>query len=322
MTRKLAVLALLAGLATATGGHAQTYPTHAIKLVVGFAPGGAADTVARALSEPLSRALGQPIVIENRAGAGSSIAAESVAKSPPDGYTVLIASPASISVNPALNPKLGYKPSDLVPITKVSSSPLVIAVNPGTGIRSVKELIAEAKKMPGRLNYATSGVGSAPHFGAALFCQATGVEMVHVPFKGGAPAITSVVAGDTQVTFATPPSVLPMVKAGRLRALAVTIPERSPLMPDIPGMAEAGLPEYSIAFWYGLFVPAGTPSDIVGKLFDAATVAANDPHVKAALAREGTDVSVSKSPEDFAAFLARDEKLWVKLARESGARAE
>jgi tripartite-type tricarboxylate transporter receptor subunit TctC len=289
---------------------------------VGFAPGGAADTVARALGDHLGRALGQPIVIENRAGAGSSIAAETVAKSPPDGYTVLIASPASISVNPALNPKLGYKPSDLVPITKVSSSPLVIAVNPETRIRSVKELIAEAKKMPGRLNYATSGVGSAPHFGAALFCQVTGTEMVHVPFKGGAPAITSVVAGDTQVTFATPPSVLPMVKAGRLRALAVTSPERSPLMPDIPGMVEAGLPDYSIAFWYGLFVPAGTPSDVVGKLFDAATLAAQQPAVKATLAREGTEVALSRSPEEFAAFLAQDEKLWVRLAKESGAKAE
>lgn len=306
----------------AASAQAQTYPTHPIKLVVGFAPGGAADTVARAFGDHLARALGQPIVIENRAGAGSSIAAETVAKSTPDGYTILIASPASISVNPAINPSLGYKPSDLTPITKVSSSPLVIAVNPATGIRSVKELIAEARKMPGRLNYATSGVGSAPHFGAALFCQVTGTQMVHVPFKGGAPAMTSVVAGDTQVTFATPPSVLPMVKAGRLRALAVTSPERSPLMPDIPGMVEAGLPDYNIAFWYGFFVPAGTPSDIVGKIFDAAQIAAQQPAVKAALAREGTEVSVSKSPEEFAAFLARDEKLWVRLAKESGAKAE
>jgi tripartite-type tricarboxylate transporter receptor subunit TctC len=319
ITRYLAAFAAAAGIAAA---HAQTYPVRPIKLVVGFAPGGAADTVARAYGDHLSRALGQPIVIENRAGAGSSIAAELVAKSPPDGYTVLIASPASISVNPAINPNLGYKPSDLTPITKVSSSPLVIAVNPSTGIRSVKELVAEAKKMPGRLNYATSGVGSAPHFGAALFSQVTGIQMVHVPFKGGAPAITSVVAGDTQVTFATPPSVLPMVKAGRLHALAVTSPGRSPLMPDIPGMTEAGLPEYAIAFWYGLFVPAGTPSDVVGKLFDAALVASRQPAVKAALAREGTEIAVSNSPEEFAAFLAQDEKLWVRLAKESGAKAD
>jgi tripartite-type tricarboxylate transporter receptor subunit TctC len=319
ITRYLAAFAAAAGIAAA---HAQTYPVRPIKLVVGFAPGGAADTVARAYGDHLSRALGQPIVIENRAGAGSSIAAELVAKSPPDGYTVLIASPASISVNPAINPNLGYKPSDLTPITKVSSSPLVIAVNPSTGIRSVKELVAEAKKMPGRLNYATSGVGSAPHFGAALFSQVTGIQMVHVPFKGGAPAITSVVAGDTQVTFATPPSVLPMVKAGRLHALAVTSPGRSPLMPDIPGMTEAGLPEYAIAFWYGLFVPAGTPSDVVGKLFDAALVASRQPAVKAALAREGTEIAVSNSPEEFAAFLAQDETLWVRLAKESGAKAD
>ena len=319
MRKLVATIALAIG---ATAAHAQTYPTHPIKLVVGFAPGGAADTVARAFGEQLRHILGQPIMVENRAGAGSSIAADVVAKSPPDGYTVLIASPSSISVNPALNPHLGYKPSDLTPITKVSSSPLVIAVNPATGIRSVKELIGEAKKMPGRLNYATSGVGSAPHFGAALFCQVTGTEMVHVPFKGGAPAMTSVVAGDTQVTFATPPSVLPMVKAGRLRALAVTSPERSPLMPDIPGMVEAGLPEYGIAFWYGFFVPAGTPSDVVGKIFDATLIAAQQPALKAVLAAEGTEVSVSKSPEEFAAFLAQDEKLWVRLARESGAKAE
>ena len=312
----------LALAALAADASAQGWPTKPIRLVVGFAPGGAADTVARAYSDQIGRALGQPVIIENRAGAGSSIAAENVAHSAPDGYSVLIASPASISVNPALNPKLGYKPSDLTPITKVSSSPLVIAVNPETGIRSVKELVSEAKKMPGRLNYATSGVGSAPHFGAALFSQVTGIEMVHVPFKGGAPAITSVVAGDTQITFATPPSVLPMVKGGRLRALAVTSPERSPLMPDIPGMAEAGFPDYAIAFWYGFFVPAGTPSDIVGKVYDASILASQSPSVKAALAREGTEVAVSKSPEEFAAFLAQDEKLWVRLAKESGAKAE
>jgi tripartite-type tricarboxylate transporter receptor subunit TctC len=312
----VAVLALASGLASAQ------YPNKPIRLVVGFAPGGAADTVARAYSEQISRALGQPVVIENRAGAGSSIAAENVAKSPADGYHVLIASPASISVNPALNPKIGYKPSDLAPVTKVSASPLVLVVNPGTGINSVKELVAAAKKDPGKLNYATSGVGSAPHFGAALFSQVTGIRMEHVPFKGGAPAVVSTVAGDTQVTFATPPSVLPMVKAGRLRALAVTKRERSPLMPEIPGMEEAGYPDYEISFWYGLFVPAGTPNEIIWKLYEAATTAAQRPEVKAALAREGTEVSISKSPHDFAEFLAQDEKFWVKLVKDKGATAD
>jgi tripartite-type tricarboxylate transporter receptor subunit TctC len=234
MMRRIACAALLALCGFAGNAWAQAYPSKPVRLVVGFAPGGAADTVARAIGDQLGRVLGQPIVIENRAGAGSSIAAENVAKSPPDGYSILIASPASISVNPALNAKLNYKPGDLAPVTKVSTSPLLIVVNPATGITSVKELVARAKKEPGKLNYATSGVGSAPHFGAALFSQVTGVEMVHVPFKGGAPAVVSVVAGDTQLTFATPPSVLGMVKGQRLRALAVTSPERSPLMPEVP----------------------------------------------------------------------------------------
>lgn len=319
MIRRLVAAVLLL---SATHAFAQAYPTKPVRLVVGFAPGGAADTVARAIGDQLSRVLGQPVVIENRAGAGSSIAAENVAKSAPDGYSVLIASPASISVNPALNPKLGYKPADLVPVTKVSTSPLLIVVNPATGITSVKDLIATAKKQPGKLNYATSGVGSAPHFGAALFSQLTGVEMVHVPFKGGAPAVVSVVAGDTQVTFATPPSVLGMVKGGRLRPLAVTSPERSPLMPEVPGMVEAGLPQYSLSFWYGVFVPVGTPEDVVRTLFNATTTAAQRPEVKAALAREGTEVALSKSPDEFAAFVAEDSKFWVKLAKESGATAD
>lgn len=300
----------------------QPYPSRPVRLVVGFAPGGAADIVARSLSEGLSRALGQPVVIENRAGAGSSIAAENVAKSAPDGYSILIASPSSISVNPALNPKLGYKASDLMPVTKVSSSPLVIVVNPATDINTVGELIAVAKKRPYYLNYATSGIGSAPHFGAAFFSQLTGVRMVHVPFKGGAPAIVSVVGGDTQLSFATPPSVMPMVKAGRLRALAVTTPDRSPLMPDIPGMREAGVPSMSLSFWYGLFVPAGTPPDIVKKIYDATAAAAYRPEYKATLAREGTEMALSRSPEEFAAFLVEDAKFWVKLAKDSGATAD
>ena len=314
-----AVLALaFAGVANA----ADTFPTKPLKLIVGFAPGGAADTVARAFADPMSRILGQPVIIENRAGAGSSIAAEVVAKSAPDGYTILIASPASISVNPALNSKLHYKPSDLAPVTKVSTSPLVLVVNPATQIDSVKELIAVAKRSPGTLNYATSGVGSAPHFGAVSFGQVTGVEMTHVPFKGGAPAVVSVVAGDTQLTFGTPPSVLPMVKAGRLRALAVTSPERSPLMPDVPGMTESGVPGFGIAFWYGIFAPAGTPQDIVRTLFNAAIAAGQRPEVKMLLAREGTEIALSKSPEEFATFLEQDAKFWVNLAKTSGATAD
>src|SRR5258705_8622547 len=230
-----------------TNALAQSYPVKPIRLVVGFAPGGAADNVARTVGAAMSRDLGQPVVIENRAGAGSSIAAENVARSAPDGYTLLIASPSSISVNPALNPKLNYRPQDLLPITKITASPLVIAVNPATGITSIKELIAAEKKSPGKLNYASAGNGSAPHFGGALFNQVAGTSLVHIPFKGGAPAVASVVAGDTQVTFATPPSVLPMIQAGRLRALAVTNRGRFSFFPGNPGMTEVGLPQYSIS---------------------------------------------------------------------------
>jgi tripartite-type tricarboxylate transporter receptor subunit TctC len=315
---KRSFLAGALGLTLSLGALAQAYPSKPIRLLVGFAPGGAADFVARAMSDSMSKALGQSVIVENRPGAGSSIAADMVAKAAPDGYTILVASPSSISVNPALNPKLTYTARDLTPVTKLTSSPLVIAANPHTGIGSVQDLIAQAKKDPGKLNFATSGNGSAPHLGAALFSQVAGVQMTHIPFKGGAPAIQSVVAGDTQITFGTPPSVLPMVQAGRLKGLAVTKRERTPLVPGIPGMAEAGLPDYAIEFWYGLFVPAGTPAPVMKKLFDAATASMELPQVKAALAREGTEVDLSKSSDDFAAFLEKDSRLWVKLVKDAG----
>ena len=303
---------------------AQGYPARPIKLVVGFAPGGAADFVARAIAEPLSRARGQSIVGGNRAGAGSSIATEYVAKnSPPDGYTILIASPSSILVNPIISPKAGFDPRrDLAPISKVSSSPLVIAVNPGVGANTLRELIEIARKAPGKLNYATSGNGAAPHLAAVLFMRLANIDMVHVPYKGGGPAVQSVLAGDTQLSFATPPSVLPLVQAGRLKALAVTSRNRTPLVPGVPGMAEAGLPEYEISFWYGFFAPAGTPDEILRKLFVATSQVLQLPKINETLAKEGTEASGSKSPEDFAAFIAEDAKLWARLVKDSGAKPE
>jgi tripartite-type tricarboxylate transporter receptor subunit TctC len=312
------VLLLFAGQAIG-----QTYPSKPVRLVVGFAPGGAADTVARALQEPLTRALGQPVVVDNRPGAGSSIAADHVAKSAPDGYTFLIASPSSILVNPLLLPRAGFQPlKDLAPISLVSSSPLILAVNPGIGVGSVKELIAHAKKNPGKLNFATSGTGSAPHLAAVLFQRLAGVDMTHIPFKGGAPAVQSVLAGDTQLSFATPPSVLPLVQAGRLRALAVTSRAATPLVPGVPGMAEAGLPDYEISFWYGFFVPAGTSPEVVRKLFDATSRALKLPQIAQMLARDGTEIATSKSPEDYAAFLAKDAKLWERIVKEGNVKAD
>jgi len=318
---RLLVLAL-AVFATAAGAQPAPYPSKPIRLVIGFAPAGAADFVARSMSDALAKALGQPVVVDNKPGNGSSIAAEIVAKSPPDGYTLLIASPSSISVNPALNPKLAYTPADLLPVTKMTTSPLVLAVNPDTGIRSLADLIATAKKDPGKLNYSSSGNGSAPHLGAALFMQLTDAQMTHVPYRGGALAIQSVIAGDTQVTFGTPPSVLPQASGGRLRALAVSTRERSPLVPDLPGMKEAGLPDYNLEFWYGMFVPAGTPPAIVRKIYDATVAAMQQAPIKAALAREGTEVSLSASPEQFASFLVEDGKFWVQLVKNAKVKVE
>ena len=301
---------------------AQSWPAaKPIRLVIGFAPGGAADFVARTISEPLAKALGQSVVVENRAGAGSSLAADFVSKSAADGYTLLIASPSSVSVNPSLNPKLAYM-KDLAPLTRLTSSPLVLAVNPASGINSMQELIAAAKAKPGALNYSTSGNGSAPHLGAAHFSAVAGVEMVHIPYKGGAPAIGAVVAGDAQLTFGTPPSVLPMVQAGRLKALAVTSPNGSTLVPNVPGTVEAGLPGFNLSFWYGFFVPAGTPAEVTKKLFDATQAVLQRADVKAALAREGAEVAMSKSPEDFASFLIDDNRFWARLVKDVGIKAD
>ena len=316
-----AILVVLALIASAPAF--SQYPSKPIRLVVGFAPGGAADAVSRAIGEPLGRLLGQSIVIDNRPGNGSSLAAESVAKAPADGYTLLIASPSSQSVNPVINKNLGYVPErDFAPVTKVTSSPLVVAVHPSLPVNSIPELIAYAKKMPGKLNYGSSGNGSAPHLGAVLFSRVAGVEMVHVPYKGGGPAVQALLAGDIQLSFATPPSVLPLVQAGRLRGLAVTTRHASPSVPGLPGMEETGLPGYDLTFWYGFFVPAGTPPDAIRKLFTATTQVLQRPDLKQLLAKEGTDVAGSKSPEEFAAFLREDAKLWQQLVKDTGAKVD
>jgi tripartite-type tricarboxylate transporter receptor subunit TctC len=226
-------------------------------------------------------------------------------------------------VNPLISPKAGFQPlKDLVAISKVSSSPLILTVNPSVGVGTVKELIAHAKKNPNKLNFASSGNGSAPHLAAVLFQRLAGVEMVHVPYKGGAPAVQSVLAGDTQVSFATPPSVLPLVQAGRLRALAVTSRAASPLVAGVPGMTEAGLPDYEISFWYGFFVPAGTPPEVVRKLFEATSQALKLPQVAEMLAREGTETSGSASPADYAAFVAADAKLWTRIVKDANVKAD
>jgi len=308
--------------ATSTLASAQTYPMKPIKLIVGFTPGGAADFTGRATAEALGKILGQPVVVENKPGAGSSLAAEYVSRSAaPDGYTILLASPSSISVNPAMNPRMTHTVNTLVPISQVSSAPIVLAVNPKLGINSLTDLIAAAKKSPGKLNFASSGNGSAPHLGGVYFARAVDIDIQHIPYPGGSQASQSVIAGQVQLTFGTPPSVLPFVKSDRLKGLAVSTPKRSPFAPDIPGMAELGYPQFNFSFWYGLFAPAGTPPEIIKKLHAATQIAMNADGPKAALAREATEVALSKSPEEFAAFLKEDAKLWTRLVKDSGASA-
>src|SRR5881396_295757 len=286
------IVPVLIILLSACAASAQTFPTKPIRLVVGFDAGGAADIIARAMSDPLSRALGQGIIVENKPGAGSSLAAAFVARAAPDGYTIIIASQSGMIVNPLINKSVTYDTQrDFVAITQVTSSPLVVAVNPSLQVSSIRELISEAKKAPGKLNFATSGNGSLPHLATALFDALAGIDMVHVPYKSGGLSVQSVLAGDTQVTFATSPSVMPLVQAGRLRGLAVTTRARSPLIAGLPGMEEAGLANYSLSIWYGFFAPAGTPGNIVKRLFDATVQTLHDARLKEILARDGTETA-------------------------------
>jgi tripartite-type tricarboxylate transporter receptor subunit TctC len=326
MTRAAAVLARAAGALAlalvATLAPAQPASHKAIRIVVGFPPAGAADFVARGLAEHMGRSLGASIVVDNRPGAGSSLAAEQVARSAPDGTTLFVASPSSQTVNPAMR-KVPYDPlRDFTPITLLTVAPLVVAVNPQLPVSTLGELIALAKQQPGKLNYASAGPGSAPHLAAAMFLKVAGVDIVHVPFKGGAPAIQSVMAGDTQVTFGTPPTVLPQASAGRLRAIAVTSKKRSVSVPQLPGTEESGLPDYEMSFWYGLFAPGGLPKDLVQRYFDAATQAIVKPELKQMLSREGMDATASKSPEAFAGFMRSELDFWARVVKESGAKME
>lgn len=318
MKNVVALLALAGGCASAL---AQGYPSKPIRLVVGFAPGGAADIISRAMSDPLTRALGQGIIVDNKPGAGSSLAADFVAKAGADGYTIMIASQSGMIVNPLVNKSVTYDTQrDFTPITQVTSSPLVVAVNPSLPVNSIRELIAEAKKNPGKLNFSTSGNGSLPHLATALFDALSGIDMVHIPYKSGGLSVQSVLAGDTQVTFATAPSVMPLVQAGRLRGLAVTTRARSALIAGLPGMEEAGLPNYNLSIWYGFFAPAGVPPNIVKRLFDATVQALKDARLKEVLARDGTEAVASRSPEDFAAFLREEAGVVARVIRESGAK--
>lgn len=318
--------AVLAGalvvVAAAAAAAAQSYPVKPIRLIVPFPPGGATDILGRAIGQKLGETLGQQIVIDNRPGASGSIGADLAAKAAPDGYTLLIGQATNLAINISLMGKLPFDPvKDFAPVTLVASTPNLLVVHPSLPVRSVKDLVALAKAKPGTINYASSGNGSPGHLAAELFKKAAGIDMVHIPYKGAAPALTDVVSGHASLYFTSPISAQSLVKAGRLRMVAVTSAKRSPSMPDVPTVAEAGFPDFDLASWWGMLAPAGVSRDILTRLHSETVKILNLPDVRQRLSSQGADV-LSNTPEQFAAYIKSEIAKWGKLVKASGARID
>jgi tripartite-type tricarboxylate transporter receptor subunit TctC len=314
------ILGLIFGFALALHASAQAYPVKPVRIVVGYPPGGSGDFLTRLIADEMSKTLGVAVVAENRPGAGGNVAADHVAKAPADGYTVLNA--PHHTVNIALYKSVTYDHKDFIPVTKVATGPTVICVNSTVPAKNLKELIEFAKANPGKLFVASAGNGSAPHLAYALFESVAGVKFTAVQYKGGGPAAQSLLAGDTNVMFATAPTVMGFVRAGRLRPLAVSQRAASPAIPGIPGAEEAGLPGYEYTFWFGLYVPAGTPPAAVRRLHEAAVKGLAKPEVRDKIALQGMDPTPSASPEAFEAEIKKEAPMLEKLIRESGAKVE
>ena len=319
---KTAVLsAALLAVACATGALAQPFPTKPIRLVVTYPPGGGADLMARLVAPKMSEVLGQPVVVDNKPGAGGQIGAAEVARAAPDGHTIMLDA-ANHAVNPSLYPKLPYDAEKAFqPISLLVRFPNVLVVTPAFPAKDVKELIAAAKSKPGAVAFASSGNGSAQHLSAELFRQRAGVEMTHVPYKGGGPALNDVIGGQVPVFFANMASGLPHVKAGKLRALAITGSTRSPALPDTPTMAEAGLAGYEVYEWNAIFAPAGAPAPVVARLAEAIAKAMQAPDVRERVAGLGGEIA-ALNPADTARFVREQSDLWGKVVRAGNLRAE
>jgi len=314
MMRKLILLSTFAAALVCSASQAADYPTRPIRLIVGAAVGGASDFVARTLSAKAGALLGQPIVIDNRGGAAGLVASDFVAKSPADGYTLLLVF-ANYATFPSLKRTLEFDPQkDLIPVSDVATTALVLTVPPSLPAKSVKELIDVAKTRT--LNYASPGVGSMGHLAAELFQSTAGVKMTHVPYKGGGPAIIGLLGGQVDLYFSTPPAALTQVQAGKLRALAVTSATRSDIAPDLPTIAESGLPGYEVSGWFGVFARAGTPQTIVDAVNRAFAAAAKDPDVRKAFAGEGV-TGVGNSPAKFATEVRRDFAKWRTVIQDA-----
>jgi tripartite-type tricarboxylate transporter receptor subunit TctC len=313
---RLFVLILV--LLIAETAQAQHYPSRPIRLVLPFAAGGLVDVPGRILAQKLTEALGQPLVVENRPGAGSTIGADAVAKAKPDGYTLMITSTTHV-ISANLYKALPYDAlRDFAPVMKLAEGPYVLVVNPSLPAKSVAELVALAKSRPGRIDYGTSGNGSSQHLVAALFCAMSGAPLNHVPYKGSDRATQDLIGGQVMVGFLGTPGALPQLKSGRLRALAVTTARRSPELTEVPTMQEAGIPGYEATIWLGLFAPAGTPREVLAKLHAEVENALAAPEARASIARTGLEVSVSSTGE-FAAFVRAEYEKWGKVVRDTGA---
>ena len=315
------VLSALLLAAATTHALAQTYPTKPVRFVAPYPAGGVNDIVARLIGQRMSAALGQQWVIDNRAGRGGVIGTDIVAKAPPDGYTLVHGGMGSLTLGPFLS-KVPYDPQrDFVPITLTARAPNVLAVHPSLPARSVRELIALAKARPGELNYATSGVGSTPHLTAALFTSMAQVKMVHVPYKGGPPATTDVVAGQVPIGFAPIPSFAPHVASGRLRGLAVTSLQRSPLLAGVPTVHEAGLTGFEMSPWFGVLAPAATPPEIAAKLNGELVRVLRTPDIAQQFAAQGVEAAYS-TPDEFAAVVRADLQKWGRVIAEAGIKGD
>ena len=299
---------------------AQAYPTRPVRLIIGYPPGGSADITARLLGQWLSERLGQPVVVESRPGAGTNIATETVVNAPPDGYTLLLVAPAN-AINATLYEKLNHNfMRDIVPVAGLIRFPNVIVVNPSVPAKTVPEFIAYAKANPGKLNMASSGAGSTIHVSGELFKMMTGINMVHVPYRGGAPALTDLISGQVQVMFDNVPTSIEFIRAGKLRPLAVTTAARSNVLPDLPTVADF-VPGYEASAWYGVGVPKGTPEAIIGKLNKETNAILADPKARARFDELGASL-IAGSPAEFGQLVADETEKWAKVVKFSGARPD
>lgn len=322
MKTRFRLTALLLVLCAAFPAVAQQYPAKPIRMIIGFPPGGGTDIIGRIVGQRLSEVLGQQILPDNRGGASGQIAAELTAKAPPDGYTVMMAHIAAMSILPSLYPRLSYDPvRDFAPISLVAISPQLVVAHPSLPVKNIKELIALAKARPGEIYYASVGNGTVQHLAGELFNLQAGVRMVHVPFKGGGPSALNLVAGHVQLSFDVIPVVIGYVQAGRLRPIAVTSEKRTPLMPDVPTVNESGLKGFDLSTWWGLVAPAALSKDAIARLHVETVKVLGLPDVKQRIAAAGADV-VGNSPEEFAAFIRNERAKYARIVKDANIKIE